>query len=87
MLEEKIIEVLRHYGGQQVYFAITFEKSGGTLPKQLVTLFESEFKQAIRKEKDKFINELEQMVLVWNNVVLMGKLTAFREQIEQEAKQ
>lgn len=86
MIEEKIIEILQKYGGQQVEFAITFEKSGGTLPQQLAKLFIAETKQEIRKEKEKFINELEQMVLVWNNNVIMSKLTAMREQIEQESK-
>lgn len=85
-MEAKVIEILQRYGGQQVEFAITFEKTGGTLPQQLVKLFESEYKQVVRKEKDKFINELEQMILVFNNNVVMSKLSAMRDKIEEEAK-
>ena len=84
-MEAKIIEILQKYAGQQVEFAITFEKTGGTLPQQLVKVFESEYKQAIREEKEKFIGELEQLILVWNNNVLMSKLQAKREEIEKES--
>lgn len=85
-MEEHIIEILRKYQGQQVEFAITFEKSGGTLPQQLIKLFEEEYQRTLRKEKEKFINELEQMILVYNNVVLLSHLKELRDNLEKESK-
>ena len=81
-MEEKITEIISKYKGQSIDFALEFEKSGGNLPKQLADLFVSEMANQIKQEKFKFINDLEQLILVWNNNVLMGKLQAKRDEIE-----
>lgn len=83
---DEITKVLQKYQGQQVEFAIEFEKEGGTLPQQLAKLFEREHQKMSRNDKEKYINELEQMVLVWNNNVIMSKLKEMRDKLEEEAK-
>lgn len=83
-MEERIIEVLNHFAGQQIDFAIGFEKSGGTLPQQLVKLFEEEFKRDLRKEKEKYISELEKLILVYNNNVLLSHLQGMRDELEEK---
>ena len=82
-MEDRIKEILEAYKGQTVEFALEFEKEGGTLPQQLAKLYLSEMANQVKEEKMKFINELEQLVLVWNNNVLMGKLQAKRDEVER----
>lgn len=83
-MEDSIKKVLEQYKGQTIEFALEFEKSEGTLSQQLAKVFVLEMANKVKQEKLKFINELEQMVLVWNNVVLLGKLTAKREKLDEE---
>lgn len=85
-MEEKLNNLLSRYKGQSFDFALEIEKEGKTLPQHLTALFEAEMASKVRKEKESYINTLEQLVLVWNNNVLMGKLQSMRDQLEEENK-
>lgn len=84
-MQDRIRAICLGYQGKQVEFAVDFEQSGGTLVQQLEKLFQEEYKQVVRKEKEKFINDLEQLILVYNNNVLMSHLQGMRDQIEKES--